>query len=70
MSSLLNLKRMKMPITSKGKGKLAFPGTAVGTAHGQPSGGRVGLHIKDHKMHILFGPIILLLRMFLKKTTR
>ena len=59
-----------MPILGRGMRKLAFSGTEMGRAHGQPSGERVGLGIMNQKMHILFGPVILLPGMLPKKTIR
>lgn len=59
-----------MPAVGKSQGKLASSGTEVGGAHGQPSGESVGLCITSHKMHILFGPMVLLLGRLPKKTIR
>lgn len=59
-----------MPIIGKGMGKLAFSDILVGVAHGQPSGRSVALSIRNHKMHIHFGPVTLLPGKLPKKTTR
>lgn len=56
-----------MPAVGKSLGKLASSGAEVGGAHGQPSGETVGLCITNHKMHILFGPMVLLLGRLPKK---
>lgn len=42
-------------------GETGFFWRRGGGAHGQPSGESVGLYITNHKMHILFGPMVLLL---------